>query len=1234
MFAWRALVLFAVLVCCVPPAQLRARGAAAPHDGGESEPMPIIPSGATNVRMVPQLGHVQVVNSVAFSPEGAIVASASWDGTVKLWDVATRSLLRTITIGSPAHSVRFSRDGARLLVGAGRDVRLFDARSGSQLRAMHGHLEPVTQAVFSFDEKRIVSAAGSEWRAKENAIRVWDAETGEQLAKVEGHANKIWAVAMVPGDERVLSASGDGTVKLWELSTGRMIRDFVGQGGCAKDDPGGSVIIDAQTMKERPPDLSNRSVHALAVSPDGTRMLTAGGDCDVRLWEIESGKMLAALQGHKSTVYGLAFSPDGKRAASTAGSETSGHKRMMIWNLESHALEHEVSAFEDPVQSVAFSPDGTMIATGSGTLNASTDNAVKLFDANSGKLDHSFEGRPDEITAVAVTSDARLAVAGTVRGGLQIWDLEQGALTKSISLHQSAIRSVALARDGRRALVGADDGSIQLWDVALGTPIAEIGRHVFRPSKKDADKGKIRLKGAAITSIAISADGRRALSGGWDRMVRLWDLEARRELAALQGHDGVVWAVAFAPDGRHLLSAGGDHVFGHDPTAKVWDAATGSVVRTFAGHKRAITALAVAKDGSVVTGAHDGELVRWNWQTGDELARLGNMAGRVRALAFAGDKLVVASDKRTLAQIDPATGAAAPELDGHADSINALAYAADRGVLVSGGDDASVRVWNQGQSVALVAAGSEWLLYSDDGFFDASQRGGDLVSAVEGSQAFRIDQLAVRNNRPDVLLARAGLGTPELFAHYRARHRRRLKALGIRESSLGAMYEAAPTARIKDIAVRDGNAEIAFDLEARQSQLLRYNVYVNDVPVLAGGGKPITGKSHSGRETIELGAGRNKIEVSALDDRGAESLRAFRIVDRPAVAQPELYFVGFGVSRYRDPAFDLAFAHKDVLDLAAVLSSNKQFAATHVATFVDAQVTAANIRAAKAQLARARVDDVVVVLVAGHGMHARDEEARYYYITHDADPKRLADTAASFQSIEELLLGIAPRQKLLLLDTCESGELDDEIIAPLPASAGSRGLVARGTRGLRLVTSPTAPRRIARQRNRYIYNDLARRSGAVVLSSSRGAELSYESAESKNGVFTQALLEALTAPASDADGDGVIESHDLAQRVAREVTRRTEGRQNPTIDRDNLDAVVSLPVVPAASAIVDRDDPVPPAGPPSLRPPPGCQCRHGHGSSDAGFLGAIALTYLCARRRGRRGTLRASPRGPCCAARW
>ena len=331
------------------------------------------------------------------------------------------------------------------------------------------------------------------------------------------------------------------------------------------------------------------------------------------------------------------------------------------------------------------------------------------------------------------------------------------------------------------------------------------------------------------------------------------------------------------------------------------------------------------------------------------------------------------------------------------------------------------------------------------------------------------------------------------------------------------------------------------------------------MPLFAAGGKQLEGATAELTERIPLTPGANKIEVSCTDEAGAESYRALTIADEPGKPAGELWYLGFGVSKYRDESLTLRYADKDARDLGELLSKMKKpYKAVHAKVLVNEEVTVSGIKEAKAFITKAKPDDTLVLFIAGHGVHDRDAESTYYFLTHEADLSNLRETAANFDAVEDLLQGIAPRSKLFLMDTCESGEAEAALEERTLAAATSRGLHSRGVKlasgaQARPNSMQPAPRRAwVLEKDRYIYNDVARRSGAIVFSSSRGGQYSYESEQLQNGFFTSALLRALETDQADANKDGMVSTGELRAYVRSQVAKATDGLQTPTVDRDNL----------------------------------------------------------------------------------
>jgi WD40 repeat protein len=479
-----------------------------------------------------------------------------------------------------------------------------------------------------------------------------------------------------------------------------------------------------------------------------------------------------------------------------------------------------------------------------------------------------------------------------------------------------------------------------------------------------------------------------------------------------------------------------------------------------------------------------------------------------------------------------------------------------------------------GEYATCLSDGTDWIIYTPDGYFDASNEAANFVYLVRGMEYFGIEQQALLKNRPDIIMRRLGAPEDDRLRYFEALHRKRLEKLG--QGARASAELQPPKAEILRWSAEGAELRMDFRLRSEGADLASYLVFVNDVALFPSGGKPLRGRSFEGSETIALTDGENKVELSCRDSNGLESFRQIVRADYrdPGDEKPDLYFIGFGVSRYQDERLTLRYADKDVKDLGKLFAGmGHGFAKIHELVLTDEACTVAAIGKAKSFLDGAKPSDTMILAIAGHGVHDRDEASTYYYLTHEARLEHLAESAAPFELIEDILDGIAPRTKLFLMDTCESGEIDEggvQDAAKLAAELGSQARAVAASRGLAVVGKAAGPARTwLFDRNRYIFNPLNRRTGAIVFSSSRGGEFSYESDELRNGFFTHQILQALQGKIRGKGG--YVGFDELRAFVSGEVSAMSRTLQNPTVDRNNFFLKFSLPqamLVPRHSGAV------------------------------------------------------------------
>ncbi|TEY32597.1 hypothetical protein BOTCAL_0717g00030 [Botryotinia calthae] len=444
-------------------------------------------------------GHSNTVKSVAFSPDGKVVASGSSDETIRLWNVATGESLQTLEGHSRSViSVAFSLDGKVVASGSSDEtIRLWDVATGDSLQTLEGHSRSVTSVAFSPDGKVVASGSGDE------TIRLWDVATGESLRTLEGHSDWVTSVAFSPDGKVVVSGSGDETIRLWDVATGESLQTLEGHSDW---------------------------VTSVAFSPDSKVVSSGSDDKTIRLWDVATGESLQTLEGHSRFVSSVAFSPDGKVVASGSGDET-----IRLWDIATGESLQTLEGHSDSVISVAFSPDGKVVASGSG------DETIRLWDVVTGESLRTLEGHSDWVTSVAFSPDGKVVASGSGDKTIRLWDIATGESLQTLEGHSRSVISIAFSPDGKVIASGSNDETIRLWDIATGESLRILEGH-----------------SDWVTSIAFSPNGKVIASGSGDETIQLWDIATSESLQTLKGHSDWVTSVAFSPDSK-VVASGSDN---------------------------------------------------------------------------------------------------------------------------------------------------------------------------------------------------------------------------------------------------------------------------------------------------------------------------------------------------------------------------------------------------------------------------------------------------------------------------------------------------------------------------------------------------------------------------------------------------------------------------------------------------------------------------------------------------
>ena len=464
---------------------------------------------AENGQPVATLAWPRVVYGLAFSPDGAWIASTDRTREIAVWDVATGRLAQTLmSDAATAAALDFSDNGERLVVcGSDMGLHVWHVPSQCWKAALRGHDDDLIAVEVSPDGRRAFSAS------RDRTVRAWDLDTGQSVGLLMGHATMLSAIALSPDGGTVVSGDQAGDVRIWESEAAdvREMRPRVSRlaaSGCSR------AIVACEPFEARvfpscgaAPAARARSADALtscAISGDGSTVVLGSARGGVSLWRSPFQSDPIPLEAGAALVHALAVSSDGAMGAS---SDAQG--RLRLWRLAVRLptpvdLRRVGRAASGPghrgtVHSLAFSPDGGWLVAGE------HDAGVEAWNVATGEREFVLPAEPGA-KPVAFSRNGELLAAGMPSGAVRLYQFDRRGEYRLLECHAGGVCSVAFSPDGRRLATGSRDRTVRLWDVSTGHCVAVL-----------------HGPGAYVTTVAFTDVGRTLLSLHGERTVRIWD---------------------------------------------------------------------------------------------------------------------------------------------------------------------------------------------------------------------------------------------------------------------------------------------------------------------------------------------------------------------------------------------------------------------------------------------------------------------------------------------------------------------------------------------------------------------------------------------------------------------------------------------------------------------------------------------------------------------------------------
>ncbi len=574
-------------------------------------------------------GHINIVKSAIFSPDGKRIVSASYDHTIRIWDTFSGQCLITLEEQiEPVNYAVFSPDGKQILSASNDNtIRVWNSHSGQCLVAMEGHAGYVYSATFSPDGRYVVSAS------QDDTVRIWDTFSGQCLQILKGHTGWVANASFSPDGLFVVSAASDNTIRIWEVSSGDCLHTMKGHSRTvytAVFSPNGKYIVSASQDNSiriwnafnghciRLLEGHSEEVLSASYSFDGKFIVSGSRDKTVRIWDAYSGKCLQILQGFTDWINFVSFSPDNMRVV--VASETlcirdvsatqylktfkgdfmtafspdgkfivspSDQNSICLWDITTGQCLKKIHGHTNMVTSTVFSPNGKHI------VSASWDNTIRVWDVSTGKCIYTLQGHTDSVTSAVVSPDGKFIVSTSYDESVRIWELSTGKCIHTIQWGFGYDNTVSFSPDSK-CFVSAFGMNISAWDVATGKCIRK-----WHP--------------CSVISALFSPDGKYLVISSYGKDVLICDAITGQNLHSLHGHSEYVNYASFSHDGKRVVSAS------HDQTVRIWDTFTGLCLQVIQTDTVNVESVFFSPDDKHIVIVADGIIRIWYYSPLQEL---------------------------------------------------------------------------------------------------------------------------------------------------------------------------------------------------------------------------------------------------------------------------------------------------------------------------------------------------------------------------------------------------------------------------------------------------------------------------------------------------------------------------------------------------------------------------------------------------------------------------------------
>ena len=753
-----------------------------------------------------------------------------------------------------------------------------------------------------------------------------------------------------------------------------------------------------------------------------------------------------------------------------------------------------------------------------------------------------IEMNADMITTFSFSPDStRILLGGS---NIHEFSLKEGISIPRTPFGGKAFEQVYYLKDGKKiALIdGADQKCYEIYGDDMLKPVkslcfsTEINTHIVSGKKKN-----IFIVHGGYTLLCLNED----------------DLKKKWCDSSLKSFNTVVSYLDESSDGEYLA------VYGSNGTIYFYDTGSGKIFQKIKSGEYSPSSGFITKDKKYFyeTPYSSNRFVKWNLKTG-KMEKDFKVETEFEGIVISPDpeekKVVCLANQNQIRIIDIDNGKELQRLPEEPSGIQAFDFTPDgKNILVLNGDYVftlySYPKFEKLFSFLSVRDRSVDLPFTDDNFYFGGKFMTKLFSIEDQGKIYPVDQYDLQYNRPEKILSKTPYGDTSLIELYKIAFEKRKNKYS--KQMQGINQSERPTVAINNresvpviLVQRDLKLSLSLKSKSLLSELM---VRVNKVPIY--GIKNLQlGKKNSMDTTLNLllSHGDNLVEISVFDKEGRQSaieiLKVKRMMEDGFI--PDIYIVAIGVSEYKMSGYNLRYAAKDAEDFTNAIGNDKgSFAHKHKLVLKNSEVDINCLKKIKDFLKNAKENDQVIIFMAGHGV--LDKNLDYYFAVHDLDFNAPEKNGITIESIEKLFSEILPFKKLLIMDSCHSGELMKEDATVVKVSNEGEGAITFRSSG-NGVGQNSRIKKTARLINK-MFAELNTVSGATILTATAGSDFAMESSELKNGLFTYCFLNGLKTMEADLDRDKFIYLDEMIPFLRKKVSALSNGEQEPNTRYEN-----------------------------------------------------------------------------------